>query len=84
MKNIIIEMNPNMDNLQFLIDNTKYTFPIPEVIKQILPISNKFKIFFKMFYEDGTDTDKKRFMIMQYTDGKGNVVFEEKHWSLCV
>ena len=75
-------MKPNMDNLQFLIDNTKYTFPIPDVVKRILPLSNKFKIFCKMFYKD--DKDKIQFMIIQYTDDKGNVMFEEKDWSLCI
>ena len=73
-------MNPNMDNLQFQIDDMKYTFPTPEAIKRISPFSKKFKIFCKMFYED--DTYKKRFMIIQYTDHSGNVVYEEKDWRL--
>ena len=33
-----------------------------------------------MFYKD--DTDNIQFMIMQYTNKKGNVLFEEKDWRL--
>ena len=50
MKNIIIEMKQNMDNVVFVIKEIKYTFPIPETIKKFLSfgfLNNK--IFFKCF-----------------------------------
>ena len=82
LKNILIEMKPNMEKLKFKINDTIFTFPIPESIKNILPFANKYKIFCKMFYKD--EAGKIKLMIMQYTDDKGNIVFEEKDWSLCI
>ena len=81
MKTVVVEMKQNMDNVVFVINEIKYTFPIPETIKKFLRfgfLNNK--IFFKMFYKD--DTDNIQFMIMQYTNKKGNVLFEEKDWRL--
>ena len=81
MKTVVVEMKQNMDNVVFVINEIKYTLPIPETIKFFLRfefLNNK--IFFKMFYKD--DTDNIQFMIMQYTNKKGNVLFEEKDWRL--
>ena len=50
MKTVVVEMKQNMDNVVFLINEIKYTFPIPETIKNFLRfgfLNNK--IFFKMF-----------------------------------
>ena len=50
MKTVVVEMKQNMDNVVFVINEIKYTLPIPETIKKILRfgfLNNK--IFLKCF-----------------------------------
>ena len=75
-----IEMKPDMKDILFNIDDKKYIFMIPDVIKRILPYTNFVKIYCLAHYLD----DKGDIWITsrQYTDENDVVFLMEKDWRL--
>ena len=73
-------MKPDMKDILFNIDDKKYIFMIPDVIKRILPYTNFVKIYCLVHYLD----DKGDIWITsrQYTDENGVVFLMEKDWRL--